>query len=172
MPVLLPSICIWNPTVTENVSFNKQEQHILTNNNVGEDGTLINNKSKVDFTIGINQLNDNNINKVETSKSFFIMDSTFGLRSYDKWNNVFPLSQSQANQNKEMTPDDSSLTSAYNKCKRTLTHQGLQKYQRSCKENQVIQSDLTILSSKSISLTTETCDNIWNENKKRSSKVN
>ena len=51
------------------------------------------------------------------------------------------------------------------KCKRTFkTHQGLQQHQRSCKENQVTQSNLTILSSRSISLNTDTCDNIWNEN--------
>ena len=37
-------------------------------NNVPEDGTLINDKNKVDFTIGNNQLNDDNINKVGTSK--------------------------------------------------------------------------------------------------------
>ena len=72
--------------------------HILINNNVREDGTLINDKNKVDFTIGNNQLNDNNISKVGTSKSFFRMDSTYGLRSYDKSNKVLPLSQSQPDQ--------------------------------------------------------------------------
>ena len=36
--------------MTENVSFNEREQHILINNNVREDGTLFNNKNKVDFT--------------------------------------------------------------------------------------------------------------------------
>ena len=52
-----------------------------------------------------------------------------------------------------------------NKCKRTFkTHRGLQQHQRSCKENQVTQSNLTILSSRSISLNTDPCDNIWNEN--------
>ena len=52
-----------------------------------------------------------------------------------------------------------------NKCKRTFkTDRGLQQHQRSCKENQVTQSNLTILSSRSISLNTDTCDNIWNEN--------
>ena len=53
-----------------------------------------------------------------------------------------------------------------NKCKRTFkTHPGLQKHQRSCKENQVTQSNLTILSSQSIYLTRDTCGDIWNENK-------
>ena len=59
--------------MAKNVSFNEQEHHILMNNNqptnnVPEDGTLINDKNKVDFTIGNNQLNDGNINKVGTSK--------------------------------------------------------------------------------------------------------
>ena len=59
--------------MAKNVSFNEQEHHILMNNNqptnnVPEDGTLINHKNKVDFTIGNNQLNDGNINKVGTSK--------------------------------------------------------------------------------------------------------
>ena len=54
-----------------------------------------------------------------------------------------------------------------NKCKRTFeTHRGLQQHRRSCKEYLVTESNLTILSSKSISLTTDTCDNIWNENKR------
>ena len=60
---------MWNPTMAENVSFNEQEQHILVNNNIWEDGTLINNKNKVDFTIGNKQLNDNNINKPGTNRS-------------------------------------------------------------------------------------------------------
>ena len=54
------------------------------NNNVREGGTLTNGKSKVDFTIGNNQLNDNNINNVEMSKSFFRMDATYVPSSYDK----------------------------------------------------------------------------------------
>ena len=57
--------------MAENVSFNEQKHRILINNNVREDGTLINDKNKVDFTIGNKQLNDN----VGTSKSFFRMDS-------------------------------------------------------------------------------------------------
>ena len=32
-------------------SFNEQEQHIMINNDVREDGTLIDNKSKTNFTI-------------------------------------------------------------------------------------------------------------------------
>ena len=53
-----------------------------------------------------------------------------------------------------------------NKCKKTFkTHRGFQKHQRSCKENQTTQPNLTTLSSQSISLTTDTCDNVWNENK-------
>ena len=88
------------------------------------------------------------------------------LRSYDKSNKVLPLSKSQPDQHKEITPENSSQKSVCNKCKRTFkTHRGLQQPQRSCKEKQVTQSNLTILSSKSISLTTDTCDNIWNENK-------
>ena len=93
------------------------------------------------------------------------MDLTYGPRPYDKSNTDFPLSQSQPDQHKEITSDDSSQKSVCNKCKRMFkTHRGLQRHQRSCKENQVTQSNLTILSSKSISVTTYTCDNIWNEN--------
>ena len=84
--------------MAENVSFNEQEQHILVNNNVWEDGTLINNKNKVDFTIGNKQLNDNNISKPGTSKSFFRMGSTYGPRSYDKSSKVLPLPLSQQGQ--------------------------------------------------------------------------
>ena len=64
------------------------KNNILINNNVHENGILINDNSKVDFTIGNNQLCDNNINNVGTSKSFFRMDSTYGPRSYDKSNKV------------------------------------------------------------------------------------
>ena len=115
--------------MVENVSFNKEKHHILINNDVREDGTLINDINDiVDFTIGNNQLNDNNINNVGTSKSFFTMDSTYGPTSYDKSNKVLPLSQSQ--------PDDSSQKSVCNKGKRTFkTHRGLQQHQRSCKGN-------------------------------------
>ena len=63
--------------MTENVSFNKQEHHILIKNNVRKDGTLINDKNKVAFTIGNYQLNDNNIKKGGTSKSLFRMNSTY-----------------------------------------------------------------------------------------------
>ena len=76
--------------MAENVSCNEQKYHILINNNVREDGTLINDKNKVDFTISNNQINDNN-NKVGMSKSFFRMDSTYAARSYDKSNKVLPL---------------------------------------------------------------------------------
>ena len=44
------------------------------------------------------------------------------------------------------------------------TCRGWQQHQRSCKENQVAQSNLTILSLKSITFKTDTCDNTWNEN--------
>ena len=64
------------------------KNNILINNNVHENGILINDNSKIDFTIGNNQLCDNNINNVGTSKSFFGMDSTYGPRSYDKSNKV------------------------------------------------------------------------------------
>ena len=67
--------------MAENVSFNEPKHCILVNNNVREDGTLTNEKNKVDFTISNNQLNDNN--NVGTSKSYFRMDSTYGPRSYD-----------------------------------------------------------------------------------------
>ena len=60
-----------------NVSFDEPKHRILINNNVREDGTLIEDKNKVDFTIGNNQLNDNNINNTGTSKSFFRMDPTY-----------------------------------------------------------------------------------------------
>ena len=91
-----------------NVSFNEQKHCILINNNVRENGTLIDDKNKVDFTIDNTQLNNNNINNVGTSKSFFRMDSTYGPRSYDKSNKVLPLSQIQPDQHKEITPDNSS----------------------------------------------------------------
>ena len=106
--------------MAEDVSFNEQEQHILIKNNAREDGTLTNNKYKVDFIIDNNQLNDNNINKVAKSKSFFRMDSIYGPRSYDKSNKVLPLLQSQPDQHKQITPDDSSQKSVCNKCKRTF----------------------------------------------------
>ena len=52
------------------------------------------------------------------------------------------------------------------KCKRTFkTYLGLEQYQKSCEEKQVPQSNLTVLYSKSISLNTDTCDNIWNKNR-------
>ena len=60
-----------------NVSFDEPKHRILINNNVREDGTLIEDKNKVDFTIGNNQLNGNNINNTGTSKSFFRMDPTY-----------------------------------------------------------------------------------------------
>ena len=85
---------------------------ILINNTVREDGILINDKNKVDFTIGNNQINDSNINNVETSKSFFRMGLTYGPRSYDKPNKVLLLSRSQPDQHKEITSDDWSLTNA------------------------------------------------------------
>ena len=114
--------------MAENVSFNEQKHPILINNNVREDVTLLNDKNHVDFTIGNNQLNDNNSN-VGTSKSFFRVDPTYGPRSYDKSNKVLPLSQSQPDQHKEITPDDSSQKSVCNKCKRTFkTHRGLQQH--------------------------------------------
>ena len=93
--------------MAENVLSNEQEQHIIINNDVREDGTLINNKNKVDFTIGNNQLRDSNTNKVGgSSKSFFRMDSTYGPRSYDRSTKLFPCSQSQPDQHKEVAPDD------------------------------------------------------------------
>ena len=81
--------------MAENVSFTEQEYHILINNNLQEDGTLINDKIKVDFAIGNNQLNNSNINKVGTSKSFFRMNSTYGPRPSYKSSKVLSLSQSQ-----------------------------------------------------------------------------
>ena len=94
--------------MTKNVSFNEQKHCTQINDKVREDRTLINDKNKVDFTIGNNQLNDNNINNVGTSKSFFRMDSTYGRRAYVKPNKVPPLSQSQTDQHKEIIPDNSS----------------------------------------------------------------
>ena len=104
--------------MTENVSFNEQEQHILINNNIQDDGTLINDKNKVDFTNGTNQLNNNNIKSVVKSKSFFRMDSIYRPRSYDRSKKVLPLSQSQLDQHKEINPDNSPQKSMCNKCKR------------------------------------------------------
>ena len=89
------------------------------------------------------------------------MDPTYEPRSYDKSNKVLPLSQSQPDQHKEITPENSSQKSVCNKCKRTFkTQLGLQQHQRSCKENQGTQSNFTILSLKSIFPTTDTCDSI------------
>ena len=84
----------------ENVSFDEQKHCILINNNVREDGTLINDKNKVEFTIGNSQLNDNNMNNVGSSKSFFRMDQTYEPTSYDTSNKVLSLSQSQSDQQK------------------------------------------------------------------------
>ena len=96
-----------------------------------------------------------------------VLQSGLKLRSYDQSNKVLSLSQSQPDQHKEITPEESSQKLVSHKCKRTFeTHRGLQQHRRSCKEYLVTESNLTILSSKSISLTTDTCDNIWNENKR------
>ena len=145
--------------MTENVSFTEQEHHILINNNLQEDGTLINDKNKVDFAIGNNHLN-NNINKVGTSKPVFRMNSTYGPRPCYKSSKVLPLSQSQPDQQRRSLLMTHLKKSVCNKCKRTFkTHRGLQQHQRSCKENQITQSNLTILSLQSISLTRDTCEN-------------
>ena len=50
------------------------------------------------------------------------MDPTYEPRSYDKSNKILPLSQSQPDQHKEITPDNTSQKSVCNKCKRTLKH--------------------------------------------------
>ena len=68
-----------------------------------------------------------------------------------------PLSQSQLDQHKEIAPDNSLQIPVCNKCKRTFK-------KRTYKENQVTRPHLTILSSKSISITADICDNIWNQN--------
>ena len=95
------------------------------------------------------------------------MDSSYGPRSCDK-SKVLPLSQVNQISIRRSLLTTHHKKSVCNKCKRTFkTHWGLQQHQRSCKENQVTQSNLTILSSKSISLTTDTSDNIWNENIKK-----
>ena len=78
----LTSVCIWNLTMTKNVSFDEEKHRILINSNVWEDGTLIHDKNKVDFTISSNQISDNNINNVGTSKSFLRTDSTYLILSY------------------------------------------------------------------------------------------
>ena len=61
--------------MAENVSFDELKHRILINNNVREDGILIKDKIKVDFTIGNNQLNDNNISNAGISliQSLFIL---------------------------------------------------------------------------------------------------
>ena len=91
--------------MTENVSFDEQKHRILINSNVREDGTFIHDKNKVDFTISNNQINDNNINNVGTSKSFFRTDSTY------RPNKVISLSQSQPYQHKEIIRNNTSQTS-------------------------------------------------------------
>ena len=67
--------------MAENVSFDELKHRILINNNVREDGALIKDKNKVDFTIGNNQLNPNNINNAGTFKCFFRMYPTYEPRS-------------------------------------------------------------------------------------------
>ena len=129
----------------------QQEQHILINNNVRVDGTLINNK--VDFTFGNNQLNDNNISKVGTSKSFFRIDSTYGPKffHYHKVNQIIirrpPLTTHQKNH---------CVINARERLKHIEDCTTSTIMQRN-----VTQSNLTILPSKSISLITDT----WNKNK-------
>lgn len=49
--------------MAKNFLFNEQEQYIVINYNAREDGTLINNKNEVAFTICNNQLNGNNMNQ-------------------------------------------------------------------------------------------------------------
>ena len=61
--------------MAKKVSSNEQEQHIVRNKNVWED-EIHNNKNKADFIIVNDQLNESNINKAESSKSFFRMNST------------------------------------------------------------------------------------------------
>ena len=56
--------------MAENNSLVEQKHRILINSNVRVDGNFINDKNRVDFTISNNQLNDNNINNIGTSKSF------------------------------------------------------------------------------------------------------
>ena len=59
------------------------------------------------------------------------MDSTYGPRPYNKSNKVLPLSQSQQDQHKEITPDDASQNSVCSKHKSTFkTHRELQQHQR------------------------------------------
>ena len=94
--------------MAENVSFDELKHRILINKNVRQDGTLIKDKNEVHFTIGNNQLNDNNINGAGTSNPFFRMDPTCEPRSYDELNKVLPLSQSQPDQHKEIPPDNTS----------------------------------------------------------------
>ena len=94
--------------MAENVSFDELKHRILINKNVRQHGTLIKDKTEVDFTIGNNQLNDNNINSAGTSNPFFRMDPTCEPRSYDELTKVLPLSQSQANQYMEIPPDNTS----------------------------------------------------------------
>ena len=68
------------------------------------------------------------------------MGSISRPRFYDKSNKVLPLSQSQVDKRKEITPDDSSQESVYNKCKRTFkTQRGLQQHQRSVVVNRATQ---------------------------------
>ena len=84
----LTSICIWNPTMVKNVSFNEQEHHTLINNNVQEDGTPIVNKNKVDFTVGNNQLNDNNMNKVDI---YIVLQNGFNFWTNNLGQNIWRL---------------------------------------------------------------------------------
>ena len=69
--------------MAKNILFTEQEQHILINYNAREDGTLINNKKEVAFTICSNQLNGNNMNQ---SSSEWTQP-----RSHDISNKVLPL---------------------------------------------------------------------------------
>ena len=58
------------------------------------------------------------------------MESTYRPKSYDKSNIALPLSQSQPDENKEITPENSSKKSLCNKFKKTFeTHRGFQQRQ-------------------------------------------
>ena len=93
------------------------------------------------------------------------MDPTYEPRSYDKSNKILPLSQSQPDQHKEITPDNTSQKSVCNKCKRTLKHiedcNNINDHVRKIKSlNQTWQHYL-----RNLFLSTQIrCHNIWNEN--------
>ena len=68
------------------------------NKRVREDGTLVKEVDSIEFVI--NRSGDKTFtNSSKSAKSFFRTDPNYGPKSYDKSNNVLPLSQNQNDSN-------------------------------------------------------------------------